>query len=171
MTSLVKLLQSPSLLVAALLGAVLICAAAVFGIKQARGQRYNDEELAGRGESVLLNMRMRMFFSWAIQPVWRLLLKLELPANALTTLSALLATGAAVAAAAGRLPLAGWLFLSAGACDFFDGRLARAQNTAGHRGAAIDSVIDRYSDAVIMGGLAYYYRDTPLLPVVLVGFS
>ncbi|MCA9624248.1 MAG: GtrA family protein, partial [Myxococcales bacterium] len=63
--------------------------------------------------------------------------------------------------------LGGWLYLSAGLCDFFDGRLARDQGAASPRGAAIDSVLDRYSDAAVLAGLGWYYRDQWVLAVVL----
>jgi phosphatidylglycerophosphate synthase/putative flippase GtrA len=65
------------------------------------------------------------------------------------------------------MALGGWLFLIAAICDFLDGRIARESKTAGPSGAALDSVIDRYVDGVFFIGLAWFYRDSWLLILVL----
>ena len=127
---------------------------------------YRDAEIASRGASALVGMEVRHFFSWLMHPIWRVLEWSALPANALTTLSVLLATAAAVAVGAGRFALGGWLYVFGGLCDFFDGRLARASGTAGPRGAALDSILDRYSDGIILVGLGWYYRDSWILLVI-----
>lgn len=132
-----------------------------------RGQ-YRDEEMQARGSSVLVGMWVRQYFSWLVRPLVDGALRLGIPANAVTTLSVLLATGSGVSLAAGRFALGGWLFVLAGICDFLDGRIARTTGQAGPRGALLDSVLDRYSDAVVLTGLAWYYRDSwVLLAVVL----
>jgi CDP-diacylglycerol--glycerol-3-phosphate 3-phosphatidyltransferase len=72
--------------------------------------------------------------------------------------------GAACAMAQGRLRLAAFLLVVAGLCDFFDGALARLANSVSAFGAFLDSVVDRYSDQMILlGGVLYYERlgDTP----------
>ncbi len=73
-----------------------------------------------------------------------------------------------MALAAGRFALGGWLFLTAGLCDFFDGRVARNSGKASPRGAALDSIVDRYGDAAVPMGLAWYYRESWVLVAVLV---
>ena len=135
---------------------------------------YRDSEIESRGSSVLAGMFLRQYFAWVMQPVWRLILRTGIPATAVTTLSVLLATASGVALSVGRFALGGWLYIFAGICDFLDGRLARASNTASRSGAALDSVLDRYSDAAILVGLAWYYRDSWVLlatQVALVGSS
>ena len=57
----------------------------------------------------------------------------------------------------------GWLYLGAGICDVLDGRVARHTGTASARGAAIDSVLDRYSDAAVLAGVAWFVRGSWLL--------
>jgi phosphatidylglycerophosphate synthase/putative flippase GtrA len=133
-----------------------------------RARRYRDVELEKRGSSVLLSMPLRIYFSWAIRPLYRLVERSGLPPAAITTLSWLLSVGAGVALAAGRFALGGWLFLAAGLCDFFDGRLARHSGKASPRGAALDSIVDRYGDAAVLVGLAWYYRDSWVLVAVLI---
>jgi phosphatidylglycerophosphate synthase/putative flippase GtrA len=157
----------PAALPLLFVGAYLVVATATFSV--AYGVRgWRDEEVAGRGSSVMLPMPVRQLFVWMMLPVWKLLQSARLPATAITSLALLLSLGSAIAAATGRLGLAGWLYLTAGLCDFFDGRLARDQRTASPRGAAIDSVLDRYSDAAVLAGLAWLFRGSWVLAVALV---
>jgi CDP-diacylglycerol--glycerol-3-phosphate 3-phosphatidyltransferase len=61
--------------------------------------------------------------------------------------------------AQGHLRLAALLLVVAGLCDFFDGALARLANSVSAFGAFLDSVVDRYSDQMILlGGVLYYER-------------
>ena len=48
------------------------------------------------------------------------------------------------------------LLILTGLHDLLDGPVAKAAGTASVRGAFFDSVTDRVSDAVIMGGVAWY---------------
>jgi phosphatidylglycerophosphate synthase len=100
-------------------------------------------------------------------PVWRVLFRSGLPASAITAASLLVSLGAAAALAGGRFALGGWLYIAAGIGDFLDGRIARARGESGPRGAALDSILDRYSDTAVLAGLAWYYRDTWVLAAVL----
>lgn len=127
-----------------------------------------DEETLKRGSTVLVGFFLRHYFFWVIQPLWTVILRSGLPANALSMLSGLLGISAGVALAAGRFALGGWLFLLAGILDVMDGRIARTRKEANPAGAALDSVLDRYVDSAMLMGLAWYYRDTwVLLPALL----
>ncbi len=131
-----------------------------FAIRNAIKGPWEDEEVASRGSTIFAGMWFRQCFAWVMLPVWALLKRSGLPANAMTTLSVLLAIASGVAVAAGRFSLGGWLFIFSGFCDFFDGRIARFTNTASKAGSALDSILDRYSDAAILVGLGWYYRDS-----------
>ncbi len=126
-----------------------------------------NPEVEGRKTSPLLGLPLRRAVDWSLQPLWRGVRATALPPAALTTLSVFLSVGAGVAVAAGRFSLGGWLFLAAGVLDMLDGRLARATHTASPRGAALDSVLDRLSDAALLVGLAWYYREGWVLLAVL----
>jgi phosphatidylglycerophosphate synthase len=108
-------------------------------------------------------------------PVARALLRARLRPNHLTVVGLGVSIGAACAMAQGRLRLAAFLLVVAGLCDFFDGALARLANSVSAFGAFLDSVVDRYSDQMILlGGVLYYERlaDTPgvcLTLITLVG--
>ena len=67
----------------------------------------------------------------------------------------------------GLLFTGGWLLLFTGSFDIVDGRVARRTNVASARGAFLDSVVDRYADALAFFGLAILFRDSWMLWVVL----
>jgi phosphatidylglycerophosphate synthase/putative flippase GtrA len=142
-------------------------AALAYAVRVLRRGPFHDTEIEGRGSSFLLSMPVRRYFAWSMQPIWRITLFTRLPPDSLTTLSVLLAAIAGVAFSAGRFTIGGWVFLAAGACDFLDGRLARAQGAASRAGSALDSVLDRYSDSIVWIGLAWYYRESWVLLAVL----
>jgi phosphatidylglycerophosphate synthase/putative flippase GtrA len=157
-----------SLLPLAVVGTYLLAALVALVVRNAVDGRFHDEETAARGDSPILPMSARMFFAWALQPAWRLVRWSGVPATAITTLSMLFAFGSGLCIATGHLAAGGWLYLTAGICDVLDGRIARASNTASRRGAAIDSVLDRYSDAAVLIGIAWLYHATwPGLVAVL----
>jgi phosphatidylglycerophosphate synthase len=72
-----------------------------------------------------------------------------------------------VAYAHGWLFTAGWVLLACGTLDVLDGAMARRRGAAGPRGAFMDSVVDRYGEAVVFMGLAAWYRDGWQLWVVI----
>jgi phosphatidylglycerophosphate synthase/putative flippase GtrA len=119
---------------------------------------FHDEEMDRRGEGGLSTPGLRHFFAWLVRPLWRGLARVGFPPDVLTTLSLAIALGAAAAVAAGRFGLGGWLLLGSGLLDFLDGRVARATNAVTRRGAALDSVLDRYVESAFLVGLCWYYR-------------
>lgn len=122
----------------------------------------------GRGQVRLAGSRLRLYFFWVMDPFWKLLLKSGVSANTVTALAAALGVGAGVAAAAGRFAVAGWLFMFSGTLDALDGRLARARNEVSPAGAAVDSILDRYIDSIMLVGLGFYYRNSwVVVPVLL----
>lgn len=153
---------------ALLLGSYFLVGALVYAVRVMMKGGYHDAEVESRGSTPILGMWARNYFAWIMRPVWGFFARFEIPPNAVTTLSVLLAAAAGVSVAVGRFALGGWLYLFAGACDFIDGRLARTTGKASPAGAALDSVLDRYAESAMMIGLAWYYRDNwVLFPVLL----
>jgi CDP-diacylglycerol--glycerol-3-phosphate 3-phosphatidyltransferase len=75
---------------------------------------------------------------------------------------------AACALAGGRLRVCAVLLALAGLFDFFDGSLARLANRVSAFGAFLDSVVDRYSDLVVLlGAVLYYERQADATGVLL----
>ncbi len=65
--------------------------------------------------------------------------------------------GGAVLAATGYMTWAGVVILLMAPLDFLDGALARLKGETSRFGAFLDSVTDRYSEFVILGGLLVYF--------------
>ena len=64
---------------------------------------------------------------------------------------------AAVFIARADLQIGGLLLIVSLPLDALDGAIARAMGRKDRRGAVLDSTLDRYADAFIFGGLAYYF--------------
>ena len=86
--------------------------------------------------------------------------RMGVSANALTYLSLALAGVAGVVAASGQFAWAAVALLASGACDLFDGVVARATDTVSAYGALLDSTVDRLADALPLLGLAFFYRES-----------
>ncbi len=93
---------------------------------------------------------------WA-DPMARLLFRLKLRPNHLTILGLGASLLAAYAFARGAQRVAGGLLILSGLFDFFDGSLARLSGQVTPFGAFLDSVIDRYSDLVVLLGLLFLF--------------
>jgi CDP-diacylglycerol--glycerol-3-phosphate 3-phosphatidyltransferase len=101
-----------------------------------------------------------------IDPVVRVLIKLGLTPNAVTSIGFVLNVGVAVIFIIGAeegnrgdLTYIGWagaLILFAGLFDMLDGQVARLGNMKSTFGALYDSVLDRYSELIMFLGICYY---------------
>jgi CDP-diacylglycerol--glycerol-3-phosphate 3-phosphatidyltransferase len=91
-------------------------------------------------------------------PVARVLLRAHVRPNHLTVVGLGVSILAALALAQGRLRVGALLLALAGLFDFFDGSLARLANSVSAFGAFLDSVVDRYSDLVVLLGVVLYYH-------------
>lgn len=108
--------------------------------------------------------------SW-VQPVGRSAKRAGISADVITAIGVVMAAGCAVAIGLGNLPLGLLLLILTGVPDLLDGAIAKASGTAHARGAFFDSVTDRLSDALIFGGVAWYYSRTTRGALVLLPFA
>jgi len=110
------------------------------------------------------------------EPIARFLVKTKITPNILTLTGYLLNVVVAVLISYEFLLLAGLVLLFSGLFDMLDGALARATGKITKAGAILDSVLDRYSEAIVLIGLVIYYLDdlalmytyTSILGVILV---
>jgi len=91
-------------------------------------------------------------------PVARAVLRAHVRPNHLTLVGLVVSILAAAALAQGSLRTGAVLLALAGLFDFFDGSLARLANRVSAFGAFLDSVVDRYSDLVVLLGVVLYYH-------------
>jgi len=87
--------------------------------------------------------------------------------NLLTFSGFILNAGAAFLLAMGYPKGGGFAILGAGLCDLMDGAMARNQGRATPFGAFFDSVMDRYSDLIVLLGILLFYTRTGSTSIVI----
>jgi CDP-diacylglycerol--glycerol-3-phosphate 3-phosphatidyltransferase len=103
----------------------------------------------------------------ALVPIGRLLATIGVSANAVTVFSLVVAALAAVAIGLGHLGLGALVAGVAALADAVDGIVARQSGTTSSLGRVLDTTVDRYVDALLLGGLAVHVRHD-LVPLVIV---
>ena len=111
-----------------------------------------------------------------VRPVGESLRRTGLSPDHFTVLGLCVAGAAAVAIGSGKMQLGLLLVICSALPDLLDGALAKASNSASQRGAFFDSVVDRVSDSLLFGGVAWFYAssDTPqfsIVPFAILGAS
>jgi CDP-diacylglycerol---glycerol-3-phosphate 3-phosphatidyltransferase len=115
-------------------------------------------EAIGRGGKFLLDR------------IVRFLSKLQISPNILTFTGGVINFWAAWNFGYGEFARGALIVILAGAFDMLDGEVARVSRSETQFGAFFDSVIDRYSDVILLQGLMVWYaREQMLGYVVLVG--
>ncbi len=100
--------------------------------------------------------RFRAQAEQRLKPIGRNLLRTGVRADHLTAFGVAMAVGGAIAIGAGALRLGLVLLVLTAVPDVLDGAVAKASGTASPRGAFFDSVSDRLTDALLLGGVAWY---------------
>jgi CDP-diacylglycerol--glycerol-3-phosphate 3-phosphatidyltransferase len=91
-----------------------------------------------------------------LKPVGASLRRTGIRADYLTAAGVVMAGATALAIANGALRGALLLLVLTGLGDLLDGAVAKASGTTSARGAFFDSVADRVSDALLLGGVSWY---------------
>jgi len=120
--------------------------------------------------------RFRAEAERTLKPVGAQIKRTGIRADHLTLLGIAMAAAAAVAIGAGALRAGLVLLILTALPDVLDGAVAKASGTASPRGAFFDSVADRFTDALLLLGVAWYLADTQpgriaLLPMAVLGAS
>jgi phosphatidylglycerophosphate synthase len=163
----IQLRATEPLLPLVVLTAIFLGGLPLFALHVRRHGLDRDERIEQRKTGPFLGRFLMYYLLWLIAPAERLLVRRGVSPNVLTFSSLLLSAGAAVLVGLGRFGMGGWLYLFTGIFDIFDGRVARATQRVTRAGAFYDSVVDRWAEALIFCGLAYYYRDSWVLLLVL----
>ena len=124
----------------------------------------------------MLDGRWKPDIERRLRPVGASAAESGLRADHLTALGVLIAVAASVVIANGALRGGTLLLLACSLPDALDGAVAKATGTAGPRGAFFDSVADRVTHALLLGGVAWFLADThggqiALLPMAVLGAS
>jgi CDP-diacylglycerol--glycerol-3-phosphate 3-phosphatidyltransferase len=105
----------------------------------------------------MLDQRWRSGVERGLRPVGNRLQQVGFSADQITVLGLAASAACGVAIAAGRLGWGAFFLALSGLTDVLDGAVAKSGGTAGPRGAFFDSVSDRLSDGVVLGGAAWYF--------------
>jgi len=136
----------------------------------AAGRRRTFERLEReRGLPLLGKAPLEAVYALAL-PLGRGLASLGVSANAVTVASAVIAVGAAVLLALGHFGLGAAVAIVASLADALDGIIARETKTTGRYGQILDTTVDRYVEALLVGGIAFLVRqDAVLFLIALTG--
>ena len=117
----------------------------------------------------MFEAKLRSKIGAILSPLARIIVSLGITANMVTMFGLLVNLVAAFCLATDRLVAAGLLILFGASFDMIDGAVARARTSTNSSGALLDSVIDRYSEAVIfLGALIYFHHLQNFFGVILV---
>src|SRR5690606_11270857 len=124
----------------------------------------------------MFDRRWRSRFEQGLKPVGANIRRTGITADHLTAAGVVLAGASAVAIGNGALRAGLLLLVLCALPDVLDGAVAKASGTASPRGAFFDSVSDRISDALLLGGVAWYLASTEpgriaVLPLAVLGAS
>lgn len=130
--------------------------------------RARVDRLDQDGGSALLSLPIMELGYWVLNPVVGLLHRIGATPNGVTLFAVLPALFAAVAVANGGFATLCLLGMTSAFCDALDGLLAKHQGGSSRAGQALDSILDRVTESVMLIGVAVFFRDsTPLLLVTL----
>ena len=111
---------------------------------------------------------LRVVFKGVLEPIAGAINRTGITPITVTLLGVAGNVVAALLVARGEISLGGLVMLIAWPIDALDGTMARLRGEASDWGAFVDSVSDRYSELLVLGGLLYHfsYTDQHLLGMV-----
>ena len=95
-----------------------------------------------------------------VKPIGNGLTRLGVTPDQLTVLGLVMAVATCVTIASGHLLIGFFLLLASALPDLFDGAVAKASGSSSIRGAFFDSVADRVTDALLLGGIGWHLQAT-----------
>ncbi len=95
-----------------------------------------------------------------VTPIGNGLARLGVTPDQLTALGLVMAVITCGAIATGHLLLGFFLLVASALPDLFDGAVAKASSVSSIRGAFFDSVADRVTDALLLGGIGWHLQNT-----------
>jgi len=124
----------------------------------------------------MFDKRCRAGVERSLRPVGSGLKKAGITADQLTLAGLVISAATGLAVGSGRLGLAAFLLALSAVPDVLDGAVAKASGTASPRGSFFDSVADRVSDSLVLGGFAWYLASVEgahaaVLPMAVMGAS
>lgn len=125
------------------------------------------ERAASAGGSLFLSETIKDYGYWWLKWQARALVAMRVHPTTVTLGGMLIVWGASACVAKGMLGFGGMWILLGSLSDMLDGMVARARNMLSEAGGYIDSMVDRYSDVGLFGGLVYLLWDRPWLCTIV----
>lgn len=140
------------------LALICVCAGVAAAHRVSRGAR-SFARVEQQGGTVVLGAGLMNAGYWFLQPAVRACVRCGVSPGTISWASLAPAALAGVAAAGGHWGVAAWGLWASAMLDVLDGAVARAAGSASHRGAILDSVLDRYAEFFFFAGVMTGYRD------------
>jgi CDP-diacylglycerol---glycerol-3-phosphate 3-phosphatidyltransferase len=115
--------------------------------------------------------KFRTSIDKAVKPLGDGLRRTGLTPDHLTIVGLVVGAAAAFAIGAGELRIGLVLVILAALPDLLDGALARASGASSQRGAFFDSTVDRLTDALLLGGIAWHLASTESAHMSILPFA
>lgn len=145
--------------------AILLTTLGFFGIIYRR--RPKNKEVDRKVHSRFLSRFLKEYWYWLTSPFARLMVRLHVTPNVLTVWGFVVCCVSAYFFHQGMIGAGGWFMIFGATFDMFDGQIARLTGRESKSGAFFDSVMDRFSEAVVLFGLASFYRSSWVLYFVV----
>ena len=114
---------------------------------------------------------LRVVFKGVLEPIAGAINRTGITPITVTLLGVAGNVVAALLVARGEISLGGLVMLIAWPIDALDGTMARLRGEASDWGAFVDSVSDRYSELLVLGGLLYHFSYTGQHLLGMVAFA
>ena len=152
-----------------ILGITLAAVLAAYGTRVILVGRATDPRVQREKATLLLGAFPMEAMHWALRGAGSVMAALGVSPDAVTWASLVLTVATVPLSATGHFDWAALMLALGAACDALDGIVARRQCVSSDSGEVFDAVVDRYADAMPLGGLALYYRTNLVALVIVLG--
>ncbi|MCM2324768.1 MAG: CDP-alcohol phosphatidyltransferase family protein [Oligoflexia bacterium] len=149
--------------------AMTVVLAIAYTIRVVMKGRAHFERVEQQGSGLLLRRTLMEMGYWGMQPVAKLLVRLGVPAAAVTWTSLGFGAAAGLSLATGNFETGALLGAVSGILDAVDGMVARLTSSSSRSGKILDSTLDRYVEFFLFAGLIFHYRHSQVPQVLALG--
>lgn len=146
--------------------AVVVGVGIAYAIRVMFKGRARFERIDQKGGTALLGKSLMELGYWFFQPMARFLVLCHIKPNQISWASLFFGAIAGVCLAFGHFGSGAIFSAISGILDSLDGSVARMLGSGSDAGEILDTTIDRYVEALFLGGLVIYYREIPVLMIL-----
>jgi CDP-diacylglycerol---glycerol-3-phosphate 3-phosphatidyltransferase len=154
------------LMIVLLLFAAVALVAMAYSVRVVLKGRSRYARVEKQGGSSLLSLELMQGGYWFLQPLGRALIFFRVTPNMISWSSFFFGLLTGICFAFGHFGSAACFGAISALLDALDGMVARLTGASSEAGEVLDSVIDRYTEFFMLGGLVVYYRQIPLILIL-----